>query len=165
MITKSRAENLNRNRAKAGRDDWLMASDPTALNAVPLNCGTKRHIAPQVNSKFKTVSLAEKVLRSPEKYSASFSGNRFTGDKFHHSTGGKPESYHPRLGPGTYRTNGSTFEVKESQKKSPTFRSAVPKFAAFGSSRNTKSYNCRKNWSEKYVKERFRFHAPSNTAD
>jgi len=166
MITKSKRECLNRIHAKHKRSDWLRSSDPTSLASAPLSHTGKPTVSSSpAAAKFKTVSLAEKVLRSPEKYSASFSGTRFTGEKFSNIGGEVPETYHPNLGPGKYRIYGTTLEVKESEKKSPTYRSGVPRFSAFGTSRNTKGYFKRKNWSKKYMKERFRFHAPTNVID
>eukprot|EP00466_Bigelowiella_natans_P008374 jgi/Bigna1/78724/fgenesh1_pg.56_\ len=130
-------------------DKRTMITKSNETQAFGLVAKFRSHFIPTVSSspaaaKFKTVSLAEKVLRSPEKYSASFSGTRFTGEKFSNIGGEVPETYckficesmHPC---STYvQCPGTTLEVKESEKKSPTYRSGVPRFSAFGTSRNTK---------------------------
>lgn len=150
LISKSKKQSFGVTKKKLQRSDWLYTEDPTQLAHNTLK-GAPKPEAPAKWGVSKTVALADKVLRSPQKYSSSFSGERFTNHK-------KKDEYKSRLGPGVYETNRSSLRVKESGYRSPTMRSSVPRFAAFGSTTNTKGYNKRKGWSEKYMKERFRFH-------
>uniref|UniRef100_A0A7S3YVI2 Uncharacterized protein n=1 Tax=Lotharella globosa TaxID=91324 RepID=A0A7S3YVI2_9EUKA len=148
MLSKDKTKAIDWRKKKINRGEWLHTSSPETLGHCTLKSSPKA-VSPHKWGVSKTVALAEKVLRSPQKYSASFGGKRFAD---------RVDTTEPKVGPGTYDINKSSMKVKESKKKSPAYRSGVSRFSAFGTSKNTKSYIKRKGWSKKHMQEHFRFH-------
>ena len=160
LVAKHRLQDFKRRSKKELRGDWLRSYKPTRLAHGSLRSAAPRETSGTLTNSRRVPSFSETVRKSPLKYSAAFisKDKRFADPKWHRV----PQEYDQRLGPGVYETNQSSLRVAESRLQSPSYRSRVPRFAAFGSSRNTQNYHKRKNWSTKYMKERFRFHSQNS---